>query len=283
MDIVTWNIQCGKGCDGIVDLRRIVETACALAPADVLCFQEVAVNFPELDGGSGEDQVAVLAALLPGYQAIFRPGVDRPGTETGDRRFGNALFSRLPVLQVLAHLLPRPAEAGGRSMQRLALEVVVDAPFGPLRIVTTHLEYHSVAHRAAQVEFLRDVHREAAMRARLKDAPDRSQGPYRSIARPAAAVLCGDFNFEPADPLHARIQAPFEGDVPAFLDAWTFLHPKLPHPPTCGIADFAQWPSGPHCRDFAFVTAEIASRARRIAVDGKTTASDHQPLLLTLA
>ena len=56
MDLVTWNIQWGKGCDGVVDLARIVTTARALADADVFCFQEIAINFPLLDEGKGEDQ-----------------------------------------------------------------------------------------------------------------------------------------------------------------------------------------------------------------------------------
>lgn len=282
MHLITWNIQWGKGCDGIVDLKRIVDTALALAPADILCFQEVAANFPALDGGKGEDQPALLAALLEGYEAVFAAGVDIRAPGGGRRRFGNLVLSRLPVLQSGAHLLPRPAELGGRSMQRLALEVVVAAPFGPLRVVTTHLEYHSARHRAAQVERLRDIHREVAQRALRPDAADRSEGPYHSVPCPATAVLCGDFNLAPEDPLHARLQDGFDDNTPSFQDAWAILHPGEPHPPTCGIGDAEQWPEGPHCRDFLFVTADLAPRVTRLVVDERTTASDHQPLLLTL-
>ncbi len=41
MKLITWNIQCGKGCDGVTDLARIVAVAKAMADADVFCFQEV--------------------------------------------------------------------------------------------------------------------------------------------------------------------------------------------------------------------------------------------------
>lgn len=52
MRLVTWNIQWGKGCDGVVDLARIVSTAKAMADADVYCFQEVSDEFSSLDGGT---------------------------------------------------------------------------------------------------------------------------------------------------------------------------------------------------------------------------------------
>jgi hypothetical protein len=47
---------------------RIVAEATRIADFDVLCLQEIADNFPdpELGGSAGEDQFAVLAALLPG-------------------------------------------------------------------------------------------------------------------------------------------------------------------------------------------------------------------------
>lgn len=54
--ILTWNIQCGLGCDGRVDLARIARVAQTMGEADVLCFQEVARNDPEIAGGA--DQVA---------------------------------------------------------------------------------------------------------------------------------------------------------------------------------------------------------------------------------
>src|SRR6185312_12162220 len=123
MRVLTWNIQWGKGCDGVVDLTRIVATARAMGDPDVYCFQEVAENYPALDGGRGENQPATLQRLLPGYAMVWRPAIDRPAS---GRRFGNIVFSRLPVLDVASHLLPRPVEPGVRSMQRHAVEVTVE-------------------------------------------------------------------------------------------------------------------------------------------------------------
>jgi endonuclease/exonuclease/phosphatase family metal-dependent hydrolase len=278
--LITWNIQFGKGADGRIDFPRIIETARALGDADVFCFQEIAVNFPAVDEGAGADQAGIIGRLLPGFTPLFRPAIDFEAPGGRRRYFGNMVLSRLPVLQVLPFLLPRPPEAGVRSMQRLALEAVVQASFGPLRVVTTHLEYYSGAHRLAQVSALRTLHEEAARRAAAPGATDASEGLYRTVARPATALICGDFNFEPGWPDYKAMLAPFPAGIPGFRDAWTVGHPGKPHAPTAGIYDVDQWPKGPNCRDFVFLTDDLAHRLRRIEVDVKTPHSDHQPVLV---
>ncbi len=191
------------------------------------------------------------------------------------------VLSRLPILQVLPHLLPQPAELGIRSMQRLALEAVIEAPFGPLRVITTHLEFFSEMHRLAQVDAIRAAHEEAARRAETPGDPT-ANGSYRIVARPASALVCGDFNFEPGWLEYNRMLSPFPVGAPSFRDAWTIRHPGKPHAPTAGIYDADQWPKGPNCRDFVFLTSDLAGRLRRIEVDVKTDASDHQPVLVEL-
>src|SRR6185436_377164 len=159
--ILTWNIQYGKGCDGVTDLRRIADVARALGDADVLCFQEVSRNDPDIAGGA--DQAAILAGLFLGYEAAFGPSHSKKEPRAEQRReFGNLILSRLPVLQAFRHHLPRPAEAGIKHMQRQATEVVVQTQAGALRVVTTHLEFFSARHRAAQIARLHELQAEAA-------------------------------------------------------------------------------------------------------------------------
>ena len=81
-----------------------------------------------------------LALLLPGYTAIFRPAVETVDDNGKARRLGNMTLSRLPILQIRNHLLPWPEANTVRCMQRHALEVTVQATFGRLRVVNTHLE-----------------------------------------------------------------------------------------------------------------------------------------------
>ncbi len=47
-------------------------------------------------------------------------------------------------------------------MPRMVLEAVFEPPGGPLRIMTTHLEYYATGQRAAQIETLRALQVEAA-------------------------------------------------------------------------------------------------------------------------
>ena len=279
--IVTWNVQCGRGADGVLDLDRIAATIKALADADVICLQELARHDPDLDDGAGADQAAVLNARFFRHAPFFGAALDRLGpTHSRRRQFGNMILSRLPVLEIMTYPLPEPAEAGIKHMRRVAIEATVEAPGGPLRIATTHLEFHSAAQRLAQVESLRAMHAEAC--ANQMRPPQRVESAtYRFVPRPSEAVLCGDFNFVVDDPAYARMVAPFP-EAPVLRDAWRLRHGDRPHDPTCGIYDKAQWPQGPHARDFFFVSETLAPRVKDVVVDTKTNASDHQPVLLVL-
>ena len=278
MKLITWNIQYGKGCDGVVDLARIVADARALGDADVFCFQEVSDNFESFDGGV--DQSAVLAALLPGYRPVFYPAVETVDSQGQRHRFGNMTLSRLPVLQVANHLLPWPAAMAARSMRRHALETTVLTALGPLRITNTHLEFHSVEQRDAQIARLLDLQQEASSQPATAAAVHRE--PYGSQTAAASAILCGDFNFDVSDPQHAMLHGSIRPGL-NYRDAWLVVQPDRPRAPTCGIHDRAQWPNGAGCYDFIFVTEDLAPRGRRVAVDGETTASDHQPVLIEMS
>lgn len=280
--IVTWNIQCARGLDGKVDPARIASVARQAGAADIFCFQEVARHMPDLDGGAGGDQVDAFRQLFPGYEAVFGAALDYAGVGQGPRRaFGNLVLSRLPVLQAFRHPLPQPADGTVKHMPRQATEIVVEDAAGPLRVLTTHLEYHSEPQRMAQAERLRALHEEAAANQRTPAVA--AAGPYAAPPRPARAVLCGDLNLLPGDPVYRLLVSPFAGETPPLVDAWRALHGSPPHPPTCGIFDREQWPQGPHCRDYFLVTPDIAGRAETLEVDRQTDASDHQPLRLVLS
>jgi endonuclease/exonuclease/phosphatase family metal-dependent hydrolase len=122
MKLLTWNVQWCRGVDGVVSPARIAAEARRLADFDVACFQEVAVNFPELAGNAGQDQPAVLNGEFPGYANAFAWGVEIEG----GKKFGNLMLSRPPMKRILRHL-----------------------------------EYYSKEHRALQIDQLGEVHREA--------------------------------------------------------------------------------------------------------------------------
>lgn len=279
--LVTWNIQWGRGADGRVDLERTAAVLRAF-DADIFCLQEVAANHAGLAGGAAEDQIARLAALLPGYAPVYGAGSDLPDGAGGRRLFGNLILSRLPLLQVFRHALPWPADPQVPSMPRIAVEAVIEAPAGPMRVLTTHLEYYSAAQRLAQVDALRAVHAEGWRHARAPRSDAESDPPFAVLPRGEFTLLCGDFNCRPDAPELARLQAADEstGGAPRLIDAWGALHPDEAHSPTAGLHG-AAWPAAPDCFDYVFVSENLVPRLRTIVVDGDIAASDHQPICLT--
>jgi endonuclease/exonuclease/phosphatase family metal-dependent hydrolase len=251
MRLLCWNVQSCRGMDGKVDPARIAAEVKRLADPDVCCFQEI-------------DSDAILHAM-PDYQSAWASGVDVPAAR-GRLRFGNVILSRPPLGRILRHSLPWPASPGVPSMPRVAVEAVV----GGLRIITTHLEYYSAAHRSAQISRLAELQGEATGGQHVTT----EEGPFKYFPRPASTILCGDFNLPPEDPLHARVLQI------GFVDAWQALNPGKPHPPTFRVHEAGETP---YCCDYVFVTPDLVPRLRAIRVDGATQASDHQPVIVELA
>ena len=284
MELITWNVQWCRGVDGVIDPQRIVREAQRLVDFDVLCLQEIADNYPDprLRGSSGEDQFARLPALLPGFEAIPGVAVDQPG-DARRRRFGNLILSRLPVQQVYRYLLPYPLDPGIPGMPRVAIEAVIRADIGDVRIITTHLEYYSKRQRMAQVDALRAIYADGHAYARDGQVTISDGGPFHTFVRPRAAVITGDCNFEPDWPEYRQMLEPFDDATPALVDAWQVAHPGAAHPSTFKIYEKTKPGEAElHC-DFIFVGSELRSHVRDVRVDGMTQASDHQPVVLTLS
>lgn len=280
MKLVTWNTQWCCGVDGIVSPERIVQGARQLAAFDVLCLQEVSVNYPGLAGNPGHDQPALLAALLPGFQLFFGAAVDE-WTEGGERRrFGNLIATRLPVAQLQHHMLPYPADGGVRSMPRMCTVVTLrDPALGPVRVMTTHLEFYSKPQRMAQAQALLALHEQANAHAAAAPESSNDGSPFQSKEHTENAILCGDFNFEAHEPEYAVLTAP---DLPARLcDSWTVLHGSAPQPPTFRLYDRRYGPEPVTC-DFVFVSSGLKDKVRSMQIDGDTQASDHQPVAIEL-
>lgn len=283
MKILSWNVQWCRGIDGRVDPARIVWEAKRIADFDVLCVQEIADNFPDprLAGSDEGDQFAQIAALLPDYAAFPAIAVDQPGEGGRRRRFGNMLLSRYPVRQVYRWLLPYPHEPGKAGMPRIAVEAVIGAPFGDLRVITSHLEWYSLRQRTAQVDALRSIYADGYAHAQAAEITMEDGGPFQTFLRPLPTVICGDFNLEYDSPLHARMVAPFADGTPTLTNPWDWLHAGQPYPATFCIynrmGDYGEL----HC-DFFFASPEAMQRVESFHVDQLTQASDHQPIVLTL-
>jgi len=276
--LISWNIQNGLGVDGVVSLNRIAETVKAMGEADVICLQEVSVNM-ELADGTTTDQVQELSRFFDGYNPYFGVAVDM-ASSVGRVLYGNLVLSRFPIHSVFYHLLPQPADGHIKQMPRQMTEVVVETPSQLLRVMTTHLEFHSKIQRHAQTKRIMEI--QSGVLALENDPPFfLPEGPYAKLQRPGKCIVCGDFNFLPDSPEYNLVTHSESPEI-SLVDAWMLNNSNEPHPPTCGVHDSQQWPQGPHCRDFMFVTPDLSNRVTQLSVDIDTNASDHQPLRIVL-
>lgn len=278
MKLMSYNVQWFRGVDGVVDPARTLNAARAFSDFDVLCLQEIAQDYPGLAGGGDFDQPARVAALLPGYQVFYTPGLDelRGDGSARRKRFGNLIATRLPVLQVEHAQLPWLADASGPSMRRVCTVLTVQTRSGLLRVMTTHLEYFAASQRQAQTARLRALHAEANALARTVGTQAMGQGTYGAKPHTTRALLCGDFNCEVGTPEYAQLTAPGED---AFVDVFRHLHPGAAQPGTFGLYDHTYMKQPIAC-DFVFASPEVAPLARSFRVEQQLQCSDHQPVVV---
>jgi endonuclease/exonuclease/phosphatase family metal-dependent hydrolase len=280
--LITWNIQSGRSQDGGANLGRLVACLDRFSDFDVLCLQEVACGHSTRNGGDCGDQFAGIARRLPGYTAVSGIAADTLHPDGGRRLLGSMIFSRCPVLQVFRHSLPWPVDPEVMSMPRIALEATLDTPLGLLRVTTTHLEYFSENQRCAQIDQLRALHREASRHAANARPGDAAAGAFAAVPRAAPAILAGDFNMLPYSREYQRLLAAFGDGTGPYYDCWQLAQPGRRHAPTVGLHDDTPDAGLPFTFDYAFVSADLAPRLRRIRVDGSEEGSDHQALLIEL-
>jgi endonuclease/exonuclease/phosphatase family metal-dependent hydrolase len=278
--IVSWNIQNGLGVDGKLSISRTAETIRDLADADIICLQEVSKNIL-LPDGSFTDQVSELSEQFSEYVPLFGVALDVHYFNQNQRgQYGNLILSRYAPKSIFYHPLPQPADGAKKQMPRQMTEVTLEGPSGHLRVMTTHLEFHSHRQRLDQLKRIMDI--EFDVYNLKQNSPTFSEaGPYAQFERSQRTVLCGDFNFLSTSEEYNLVVNPSNGKI-GLKDAWTTAKPDEVHAPTCGVYDHKQWEEGAHCRDFFFVCEKLAERVEDISVDTETRASDHQPIVLTL-
>ncbi|MCH8000895.1 MAG: endonuclease/exonuclease/phosphatase family protein [Proteobacteria bacterium] len=273
MIFVSYNIQWGTGKDGRVDLARI---AGEIGAADVIALQEVDRFWTR---SRMTDQAAEFAALFPEHHWVYGPGMDMDASIRGDdgrlvtrrRQFGNMVLSRAPILAARNHLLPKMALAEKLSLQRAAQEAVIEAPSGPLRVYSVHLNHSSVEERLIQIARLRAIVAGAPGEGGAWSGQDyrpvwEEDGPQPPM--PARAILMGDFNLTPDSPEHAA----FCDGAHGLVDSWRALGHEEGPGWTCH-EDKGGWRI-----DYAFVTADLKDRLRAMSVDHAAQGSDHQPI-----
>ena len=129
MRIATFNIQHGRGADGLVDVDRLARTVADIG-ADLLVLEEVDVGLAR----SGRADLAAAVARASGLEMVF--GLAHRVGWRG--RYGNALLAAGPITDVDVIKLPRVR----RSERRSAILAMVDVGGGRVAVAATHLAIH---------------------------------------------------------------------------------------------------------------------------------------------
>jgi endonuclease/exonuclease/phosphatase family metal-dependent hydrolase len=283
--LATYNIHFGVGPDGRHDVGRVADT---VRSADVLCLQEVGQGWRRNDG---LDQAAAIAERL-GYHFVYGAAfdVDASVRDAGGRvvnrrrRFGNMVASRWPIRSTRTALLPKPPVGPVFDLHRCAVEAVVEAPGGALRVYSTHLSHSSQARRLLQVARLLDFVRPAPAEGSAWDGTradeDWTEG-WGTPTLPAPAIVAGDLNCLAESPEFQALLRPPAGGEPAdgaLADAWA----AAGNPPGAGVTLPGPHPEG-HRIDHVLVSHGLRARVRRAWIErDEPSASDHYPLFVEL-
>lgn len=284
---MTYNIQFGRGLDGVYDLDRIAHT---VESADVIALQEVERYFPR----SGDiDQVKELARRLNSHHWVYGAGVDiaadeiLPDGEVVHKRqqFGNMLLSRSPIITSRNHLLPKYGSVGPLSIQRSALEGVIDCSGTLIRVYSVHLTHISVAERLQQIDRLLAIDRNAVIEAGpIAGNPSKTDFSKQADVStlPRESILMGDFNFTPDAEEYSRIVGPrsdYGGRVinpEGFVDAWRVRG----NPEMSGVTAERR---GKDVRmDYCFVRQSLSDRIRSVKIHSDAVGSDHKPFSMVM-
>ncbi len=288
MKFITYNIQFGRGLDGVYDLDRIAH---AVENSDVIALQEVERFFPR---SGGVDQVKEIAARLKFHHWVYGAGVDISADEAlSDGRvihrrqqFGNMLLSRTPIITSRHHLLPKYASVGPLSIQRSALEGVIDCGGQRIRVYSVHLTHISAQVRLQQIDALLGIDQNA-VRAGGPIAGNAAKTDFAGQSDvstlPRESILMGDFNFTPDAEEYSRIvgiRSDYGGRVinpEGFVDAWKVAG-------NSEMSGVTAERRGKDVRmDYCFVRHSLSHRILGVTIHADAVGSDHKPVSMEMA
>jgi endonuclease/exonuclease/phosphatase family metal-dependent hydrolase len=283
MKIVSYNIQYGKGMDGVIDLPR---TCSATRGADIICLQEVEQGWQR----SGDrDQAADIAGLMPTYYYVYGSSFDVDASSRAAhgavinrrRRHGNMILSRWPILSSRTFNLPKQHYDDRFNMHMTFVEAVIDTGPTTIRVYSYHAGYLLSGERLAQVSEFVKVFTSAPMEhgawsGKSDIDKDDWSNQRQKPGMPQTAIVCGDFNASPDTEEYSRLI----GET-GLVDCWSVSDPANQRTPTL-LKEPAEDIQVSGKVDHIFVTPDLSKHIERVAIDVNADASDHRPIQVIL-
>ena len=279
MKVVSYNIQFGRGLDGVIDLVR---TCSAIRGADIICLQEVDQGWKRSDE---KDQDVEIAGLMPSYYYVYGSSFDVDASNRAAhgavinrrRRHGNMILSRWPILSSRSINLPKQHYPDKFNMQMTCVEAVIDTGAIVTRVYSYHAGYLDSAERLAQVTdfagvFARSPVEKGAWSGKPDIDGDDWSNQRKTPQMPQTAIACGDFNAAP-DSDEYRLLLESSG----LSDCWELADPQNRQTSTLrkNTSNDIQV-SGKI--DHILITADLCACLERVAIDDDADGSDHKPI-----
>lgn len=234
--VLCYNIHYGQGMDGAYDIARLAAVIKAAEP-DLVALQEVDVGVRR---SGGVHQVSELGRLT-GLTARFGPTQHYEGG-----LFGNAILTRLPILDEVIQPLPYSEPTAERqTYPRGALALTLQAPDGrPLRFISTHFQHNVPEDRVAEARAINAL--------------------FAAPGDTLRTLLAGDFNAQPEEEPMAILE-----------QAWAHAMDAARAPTAPSV--------NPRTRiDYILHRPAAAFRVISSEVLGEAMASDHRPVLAVI-
>jgi endonuclease/exonuclease/phosphatase family metal-dependent hydrolase len=237
LKVILYNMHHGIGADGKPNLERIAQMVNETG-ADVVGFNEVDRFFAKRSGFV--DQFGWFCKQLQ-LQCAFGATITRKKGD-GVREYGNALFSRFPILSHHNHGLR--ARVAAVSEPRALLEVELDlGTSNTVKIFLTHLSLVPILRRIQSSLIVERLRHQSG-----------------------GVILMGDMNMTPGSGTWQRFSSILTDAVKAVRDTPLFTFPS--------VRPITQ-------KDYIFTSSAIGIQYVDILTDHPNT-SDHLPVLATL-
>ncbi len=234
--VLCYNIHWCKGMDGKYDVARVAEVIKAMKP-DLVALQEVDVGVKRSD----RMHEAQMLGKMTGMAVRMGPTQHYEGG-----LFGNAVLTKLPILDVAIHPLPYTESTPQRTTYpRGAIAVTVKGPNNkPLRFISTHFQHNVPEDRLEEAKAINNL--------------------FAKKGENTPTILAGDMNARPDEP-----------PIKELLKRWIHAA-KDPSTPTAPSVK-------PRSRiDYIFHRPKNRFKVLEERVIAEEMASDHRPVFAVL-